>query len=90
MDILILPWHSLHTAVEDSPRTETMPGKGSGVEQPEQVGMKLLRQTTLVTSKRKGSGERSCIYLGSMSVIVHPSRSKYPARTELACISSLR
>lgn len=41
-DALIFPWHSLHIAKLDSPRTETTPGKGYGVEHSAQVGIKLL------------------------------------------------
>lgn len=39
---LILRWHSRHIAIEDSPRTDTIPGAGNGVEHSEHVGMKLL------------------------------------------------
>jgi len=43
-DLHILWWHSLHTAMEESPRTAITPGLGKGVEHSEHVGVKALGQ----------------------------------------------
>lgn len=41
-NLLIFWWHSRHIAIDESPRTDTTPGLGYCVEQPEHVGIKLL------------------------------------------------
>jgi hypothetical protein len=81
-------WHSRQFAIDDSPRTETIPGAGYLVEHSEHVGTK-----TLVLNISTIPGRRSvCVtsYLGRRSTTVHPFKSKYPARTEFACIRSIR
>jgi hypothetical protein len=79
ISILIFRWQERQKAIEVSPLTETTPGFGYAVEHSAHVGMKELieRSDGGIFSSEGG------YHLGSMSTMVHPSRSKYPARIEL-------
>jgi len=72
--------------MEDSPLTDTTPGAGKGVEHSEHVGMKLLAMISVLSQYAPHVRN----YQGNKSTTVHPSRSRYPARMELACIISFR
>jgi hypothetical protein len=49
-------WHSRQFAIDDSPRTETMPGAGYLVEHSEHVGMNtLLNVNTILEDDRSAA-----------------------------------
>jgi hypothetical protein len=83
--VLIFRWHWRQKAIDVSPLTDVTPGRVKVVEHSAQVGINELQGNSLDVLVWTRSV--NC-YLGSISMMVQPARSKWPARMELACIGS--